>query len=73
MQTRCHLSILIHEQAKKYGAREAISFQHFGSEVWKTVSWNQFSLRVKQVSNAFLNLGLKPQEKIHTLNLWIKN
>ena len=64
MQTRCHLSILIHEQAKKYGAREAISFQHFGSEVWKTVSWNQFSLRVKQVSNAFLNLGLKPQEKI---------
>ena len=64
MQTRCHLSILIHEQAKKYGAREAISFQHFGSEVWKTVSWNQFSLRVKQVSNAFINLGLEPQEKI---------
>ena len=64
MQTRCHLSVLIHEQAKKYGAREALSFQSFGSTKWKTVSWNQFSLRVKQVSNALLNLGLKPQERI---------
>ena len=64
MQTRCHLSVLIHEQAKKYGAREALTFQSFGSTKWKSVSWNQFSLRVKQVSNALLNLGVKPQEKI---------
>lgn len=39
-------------------------FRNFGSLKWKTVSWNQFSLRVKQVSNALLNLGLKPQEAI---------
>ena len=64
MQTRCHLSVLIHEQAKKYGVREAVTFQSFGSTKWKSVSWNQFSLRVKQVSNALLNLGVKPQEKI---------
>lgn len=64
MQTRCHLSVLIHEQAKKYGNREAITFRNFGSDVWKTVSWNQFSLRVKQVSNALLNLSLKPGDKI---------
>ena len=64
MQTRCHLSVLIHEQAKKYGDREVLFFQSFGSTKWKSVSWNQFSLRVKQVSNALLNLGLKPQEKI---------
>ena len=64
MQTRCHLSVLVHEQAKKYGAREALLFQSFGSEKWKSVSWNQFSLRVKQVSNALLNLGLKPHESI---------
>lgn len=64
MQTRCHLSVLIHEQAKKYGARPVLTFRSFGSLKWKTVSWNQFSLRVKQVSNALLNLGLKPQEKI---------
>ena len=64
MQTKCHLSVLIHEQAKKYGTRDAITFRNFGSLKWKTVSWNQFSLRVKQVSNAMLNLGVKPQENI---------
>ncbi|MBQ6680802.1 MAG: long-chain fatty acid--CoA ligase [Prevotella sp.] len=64
MQTKCHLSVLIHEQAKKYGAKPALTFRSFGSLKWKTVSWNQFSMRVKQVSNALLNLGLKPQEKI---------
>ena len=64
MQTIGHLSVLIHEQAKKYGAKPAITFRNFGSLEWKTVSWNQFSMRVKQVSNALLNLGLKPQETI---------
>ena len=64
MQTKCHLSVLIHEQAKKYGTRDAITFRNFGSLKWKTVSWNQFSLRVKQVSNALLNLGIRPQENI---------
>lgn len=64
MQTKCHLSVIIHEQAKKYGAKPALTFRSFGSLKWKTVSWNQFSMRVKQVSNALLNLGLKPQEKI---------
>ena len=64
MQTKCHLSMLIHEQAKKYGTRDAITFRNFGSLKWKTVSWNQFSLRVKQVSNALLNLGVRPQENI---------
>ncbi len=64
MQTRCHLSVLIHEQAKKYGDRAALTFRNFGSLKWKTVTWTQFSLRVKQVSNALLNLGAKPQENI---------
>lgn len=64
MQTRHHLSVLIHEQAKKYGSRGALTFRSFGSLKWKTVSWKQFSLRVKQVSNALVDFGLKPQEKI---------
>lgn len=64
MQTKCHLSVLIHEQAKKYGGKPALTFRHFGSRQWKTVSWNQFSMRVRQVSNALLNFGLKPQDKI---------
>lgn len=64
MQTNCHLSVLIHEQAKKYGDKAALTFKSFGGQTWKTVSWKQFSIRVKQVSNALLNLGLKPQESI---------
>ncbi|MBQ7421710.1 MAG: long-chain fatty acid--CoA ligase [Prevotella sp.] len=64
MQTKCHLSVLIHEQAKKYGAREVLTFRNFGSLKWRSISWNQFSMRVKQVSNAMLNIGLKPQERI---------
>lgn len=64
MQTRCHLSVLVHEQAKKYGDREVLIYKDFGGSKWKSISWNQFSLRVKQVSNALLNLGAKPQENI---------
>ena len=64
MQNNQHLAVLIHEQAKKYGNRAALTFRLFGSKEWKTVSWNQFSTRVKQVSNALLNLGVKPQENI---------
>lgn len=64
MQTNCHLSVLIHEQAKKYGTKTALTFRNFGSLTWKSVSWNQFSARVKQVSNALLNIGIKPQEAI---------
>ncbi|MCI6618409.1 MAG: long-chain fatty acid--CoA ligase [Prevotella sp.] len=64
MQTNSHLSVLVHDQAKHYGNRAALTFRNFGSLKWKTVSWNQFSLRVKQVSNAMLNLGIRPQENI---------
>ena len=64
MQNNCHLSVLVHEQAKRYGSRAALTFRMFGSLEWKTVSWKQFSLRVKQVSNAMLNLGIQPQENI---------
>lgn len=64
MQNICHYSTLIHEQAKVYGSRPVLTFRSFGSLKWKTVSWNQFSLRVKQVSNAMLNLGVKVQENI---------
>ena len=64
MQTRCHLSILIREQAKKYGDKTALYFREFGSKEWKTVSWNKFYDNVKLVSNALLGLGVKVQENI---------
>ena len=64
MQTNCHLSVLIHEQAKKYGSKPALTFRDFGSLNWRSVTWNYFSAIVKQVSNALLNLGVKVQENV---------
>lgn len=64
MQTISHLSVLVHEQARKYGGREALVYKDFGGEEWKSCSWNQFSQTVKIVSNAMLNLGIKVQENI---------
>lgn len=64
MQVKSHLSVLIHDLANKYGDKTALTFKKFGSDKWQSVSWNQFSLRVKQVSNALLNLGAKPHDKI---------
>ena len=64
MQTRSHLSVLVHDQAKKYGNREALIYRDFGSKTWKSYSWNEFSDKVKVVSNALLNIGVKPQENI---------
>lgn len=64
MQVKSHLSVLIHDLANKYGDKTSLTFKKFGSDKWQSVSWNQFSLRVKQVSNALLNIGAKPHDKI---------
>ena len=64
MQTNCHLSVLIHQQAKNYGDKTVLNYRDFGSLKWKTVSWNEFSAQVKVVSNALLNMGVKVQENL---------
>ena len=64
MQTNVHMSVLVHEQAKKYGSREMLVYQDFGGKEWKSLSWSEVSATVKQVSNALLNMGVKVQENI---------
>ena len=64
MQTNFHMSVLVHEQAKKYGDREMLIYQDFGGKEWKSLSWKEVSKTVMQVSNALLNLGVKPQENV---------
>ena len=64
MQINSHMSVLIHDLAKKYGDREMLIYQDFGGKEWKSLSWNQVSQTVKQVSNALLNLGVRVQENI---------
>ena len=64
MQNTCHLSVLVHQQAERYGDRTALHYKPFGQTTWKQMSWNRFSQRVKEASNALLNLGLRPTEHI---------
>lgn len=64
MQTNCHLSVFVHEQAKILGNKPALTYREFGSREWKSVSWNFFSDMVKKVSNALLNLNVGVQENI---------
>ena len=64
MQINSHMSVLIHDLAKHYGDREMLIYQDFGGKEWKSLSWNQVSQTVKQVSNALLNMGVRVQENI---------
>ncbi|MCR4994289.1 MAG: long-chain fatty acid--CoA ligase [Bacteroidales bacterium] len=58
------LSILIHEQAKVYGERTALSYRDYDASAWRTISWNRFSQLVSLVSNALLKHGVGVQENI---------
>ncbi len=64
MQTVCHLAMIPHAQAEKYGSRIALEYKDFGGAEWKKASWIEFSQNVKKVSLALLAYGIKPQENI---------
>lgn len=64
MLNNCHLSGLIHEQAKRYGERAALSYRDYERGEWLPVSWNKFSATVKAVSRSLLSLGIGVQENI---------
>lgn len=57
-------AVLVHEQAKKYGERTALSYRDYDKNKWIPVSWNSFSDTVRKVSNALLALGVEVQENI---------
>ncbi|MBQ6433477.1 MAG: long-chain fatty acid--CoA ligase [Bacteroidaceae bacterium] len=58
------LAVLIHEQAKVWGSKTALSYRDYATSTWKTISWLQFSDTVACVSNALLELGVGEQENI---------
>ena len=61
-QTR--FSVLIHQQAKKYGDRVALKHRDYKSNTWIPTTWNEFSGTVKTVSNALIEMGVEVQENI---------
>lgn len=64
MYSTSPLSTLIHDQANKYGERTAMMYRDYNENVWKDISWNEFSRRVRLASNALLKMGVKVQENI---------
>ena len=61
-QTR--FSVLIHQQAKKYGDRVALKHRDYKTNTWIPTTWNQFSNTVATVSNALIEMGVGVQENI---------
>ena len=61
-QTR--FSVLIHQQAKKYGDRVALKHRDYKTNTWIPTTWNQFSDTVATVSNALVEMGVDVQENI---------
>ena len=61
-QTR--FSVLIHQQAKKYGDRVALKHRDYKTNTWIPTTWNQFSDTVAIVSNALIEMGVGVQENI---------
>ena len=61
-QTR--FSVLIHQQAKKYGDRVALKHRDYKTNTWIPTTWDQFSDAVRKVSNSLVELGVEVQENI---------
>ena len=64
MLNNSHLSKLIHEQARHYGSRTALSWRDYGRDCWVPVSWADFAKQVRRVSVALLRAGVGVQENI---------
>ena len=68
MQNVQYLSVLVHEQAKRYGDKTVMTYRDYEKNEWLPISWNEFSDIVKKVSDALLALGVKVQENIATFS-----
>lgn len=64
MQNTSFLSVLVHEQAKHYGSKTAMSYRDYEKNTWVPISWTEFSDTVRKVSNALLALGVGVQENV---------
>ena len=64
MLNKSPLPVLIHDQARRYGNRVAMRYRDDSCQEWRDISWNTFSQRVYQTSNAMLALGVAEQENM---------
>ena len=64
MINNVHLSVLIEQQAAKYGEKVALRYRDYEKNAWQTVSWTDFSAQVLRVSRALLSCGVERQERV---------
>jgi long-chain acyl-CoA synthetase len=60
----CHLSHLVHQNARKFGDEEAIKVRNHSSGTWRAISWNDFSKKVMTVAEALCHMGIKPHSNV---------
>lgn len=58
-----HFSDLVFVQAQKYAEKNALWFQD-KTNAWKALSWNQFAHKVKCLSKALYDFGIRDQDKV---------
>lgn len=61
-----HFSQLVRSQAEKYGERVAFRHKDENSGKWVSTSWKVFAEKVKSVSRALAEIGVKEQENVAT-------
>ena len=64
MQNFSPLQKLVHDQARIYGERVALRYRDYSLGIWKDISWKQFSLSVRRLSDAMITLSVAEQENI---------
>lgn len=55
---------LIPRQAARYGTREALRYQDYDSQQWKSLSWTDFSSQISREALAIQAAGLEPQARV---------
>lgn len=64
MLNNAHLSVLIHEQAQKYGTKPVLFFRDYDTDTWQSITWSGLSTMVTAVSRALIRFGVGIQERI---------
>ena len=59
-----HFADLIYKRAEKYHSRPAIKYRDDNTGKWLKISWDKFVEKVRLTSQALIEFGLKPQERI---------
>lgn len=59
-----HLSVLVHEQAKKYKDRVALKYRDYSLAKWMPITWNEFSEKVKNVARSLVSLKVEEHENL---------